>query len=191
MSVYSVVAEKASCPVAGCGCTGRARRYPSDMTDSQWEVLGPEAVGVMAELRAGRGGRAMSHDPRAMLDAIGYLTKYGVEWRALPADFPPWEAVYAFFERWNARGLPHRLVARLRGRLRVALGRRELPTACSIDSQSVKAADTVGAASRGFDGGNHAGRVVMPGVLAGLLAPQLRWGGAREEAGITTGVRGR
>ena len=39
MSVYSVVAEKASCPVAGCGCTGRARRYPSDMTDSQWEVL--------------------------------------------------------------------------------------------------------------------------------------------------------
>ncbi|MDQ3275972.1 MAG: transposase, partial [Actinomycetota bacterium] len=81
------------------------------------------------------------------------VTKYGVEWRALPVDFPPWEVVYAFFERWSARGLPHRLVPRLRGRLRVALGRRELPTACSIDSQSVKAADTVGAASRGFDGG--------------------------------------
>jgi len=61
--------------------------------------------------------------------------------------------VYAFFERWNARGLPQRLVDRLRGRLRVTLGRAELPTAGSIDSQSVKAADTVGAASRGFDGG--------------------------------------
>ncbi len=173
MSVYSVVAEKASCPVAGCGCTGRARRYPSDMTDSQWEVLGPEAVGVMAELRAGRGGRAMSHDPRAMLDAIGYLTKYGVEWRALPADFPPWEAVYAFFERWNARGLPHRLVDRLRGRLRVAQGRGELPTACSVDSQSVKAADTVGAASRGFDGGkkiNGRKRHIAVDTLGLLLA---------------------
>ncbi|MGH3780726.1 MAG: IS5 family transposase, partial [Pseudonocardiaceae bacterium] len=33
------------------------------------------------------------------------------------------------------------------------LGRAELPTAGSIDSQSVKAADTVGAASRGFDAG--------------------------------------
>ncbi len=153
MSVYPVTAEKTSCPVAGCGCTGRARRYPSDMTDSQWEVLGPEVEQVMAELRRGRGGRGMSHDPRAMLDAIGYITKYGVQWRALPVDFPPWEAVYAFFERWNARGLPHRLVGRLRGRLRVAAGRNELPTACSIDSQSVKAADTVGAASRGFDGG--------------------------------------
>ncbi|MDQ3153522.1 MAG: IS5 family transposase [Actinomycetota bacterium] len=143
------------------------------MTDSQWEVLGPEAVGVMAELRAGRGGRGMSHDPRAMLDAIGYLTKYGVQWRALPVDFPPWEAVYAFFERWNARGLPHRLVARLRGRLRVALGRRELPTACSIDSQSVKAADTVGAASRGFDGGkkiNGRKRHIAVDTLGLLLA---------------------
>lgn len=99
MSVYSVSAAKASCPVAGCGCTGRARRYPSDMADSEWAVLGPEAEQVMAELRAGRGGRAMSHDPRAMLDAIGYVTKYGVEWRALPVDFPPWQAVYAFFQR--------------------------------------------------------------------------------------------
>jgi hypothetical protein len=61
--------------------------------------------------------------------------------------------VYAFFERWNARGLPQGLLDRLRRRLRVACGRAELPTAGSIDSQSVKAADTVGAASRGFDGG--------------------------------------
>jgi transposase len=95
----------------------------------------------------------MEHDLRAVLDAIGYVSRYGIEWRALPVDFPPWEAVYAFFERWSARGLPQRLVDRLRGRLRVALGRAELPTAGSIDSQSVKAADTVGAASRGFDAG--------------------------------------
>jgi transposase len=95
----------------------------------------------------------MEHDLRAVLDAIGYVTRYGIEWRALPVDFPPWQAVYAFFERWNARGLPQGLVDRLRGRLRVACGRADLPTAGSIDSQSVKAADTVGAASRGFDGG--------------------------------------
>jgi hypothetical protein len=67
----------------------------------------------------------------------------------------PWEAVYAFFERWNARGLPQGLADRLRGRLRVARGRAELPSAGSIDSQSVKAADTVGATSRGFDAGKR------------------------------------
>lgn len=155
MSVYLVEAAKASCRVSGCLCHDRGPRYPLDVTDAEWELLGPEAQAVMAELRRGPGGRPVDHDLRAMLDAIRYVTRYGIEWRALPVDFPPWEAVYAFFERWNARGLPQGLVDRLRGRLRVACGRVDLPTAGSIDSQSVKAADTVGAASRGFDAGKE------------------------------------
>jgi transposase len=153
MSIYPVGATKASCRVPGCACRERVPRYPSDLTDAQWALLAPEAQAVMAELRRSPAGRPMEHDLRAVLDGIGYVTRYGIEWRALPVDFPPWEAVYAFFERWNARGLPHGLVERLRGRLRLAHGRAELPTAGSIDSQSVKAADTVGAASRGFDAG--------------------------------------
>jgi transposase len=153
MSVYLVEAAKASCRVSGCLCRDRGPRYPSDATDAEWALLGPEAAAVMAGLRRGPGGRPMEHDLRAVLDAIRYVTRYGIEWRALPVDFPPWEAVYAFFERWSARGLPQGLVDRLRGRLRVAWGRADLPTAGSIDSQSVKAVDTVGAASRGFDAG--------------------------------------
>ena len=134
MSIYPASAEKATCPVAGCGCAQRVSRYPSDMTDAEWEVLGPQARAVMAELRRGPGGRPMAHRLRVVVDAIRYLVRYGVEWRALPADFPPWQAVYAFFER-------------------VGAGRAETPTAAVIDSQSVKAADTVGAATSGFDGG--------------------------------------
>lgn len=153
MTVYPASAEKAICPVAGCVCAQRAPRYPSDMTDAEWEVLGPQARAVMAELRRGPGGRPMVHRLRVVVDAIGYLVRYGVEWRALPADFPPWQAVYAFFERWAARGLPQQLVDRLRGKLRVGAGRAEPPTAAVIDSQSVKAADTVGAATSGYDGG--------------------------------------
>jgi transposase len=161
MSVYLVEATKASCRVSGCVCRDRGPRYPSDVTDVEWELLRPEAQAVMVELRCGPGGRPMEHDLRAMLDAIRYVTRYGIEWRALPVDFPPWEAVYAFFQRWNARGLPQGLVDRLRGRLRVACGRVDLPTAGSIDSQSVKAADTVGAASRGFDGGKKITAVIL------------------------------
>jgi transposase len=114
------------------------RRYPSDLTDEQWTVLEPEARVVMAELTR-TAGRPMVHDLRAMVDAIGYVVRYGIEWRALPADFPPHQAVYAFFCRWSARGLPQRLADRLRGRIRIAAGRAELPTAGSIDSQTVKA----------------------------------------------------
>jgi transposase len=89
----------------------------------------------------------MSHDLRAMLDAIGYVTRYGMEWRALPVDFPPWSAVYAFVERWSARELPRRLADRLRGRIRIARGRSELPTAAVIDAQTIPGADTVPAVS--------------------------------------------
>ena len=151
MTVYPASAEKATCPVVGCVCAQRAPRYPSDMTDAEWEVFGPQARAVMAELRRGPGGRPMTHRLRVVVDAIRYLVRYGVEWRALPADFPPWRAVYAFFERWAARGLPQQVVDRLRGQLRVGAGRAELPTAAVIDSQSVRAADTVPKASRGWD----------------------------------------
>ena len=163
MSVYPVPIDKtifdtpspavSPCPVAGCGCAQRTARYPSDMTDAEWEVLEPQAWAVMAELRRGPGGRPMVHRLRVVVDAIRYLVRYGIEWRALPADFPPWEAVYAFFQRWAARGLPQRIVDRLRDQLRVGAGRAPAPTAAIIDSQTVRGADTVGAATAGYDGG--------------------------------------
>jgi transposase len=42
----------------------------------------------MDEIRRAQ-GRPMVHDLRAMVDAIGYVVRNGIEWRALPADF--WE----------------------------------------------------------------------------------------------------
>jgi transposase len=61
--------------------------------------------------------------------------------------------VYALFERWSERGLPRRLADRLRGRIRIACGRAELPTAAVIDAQTVRGADTVAADSCGYDAG--------------------------------------
>ncbi|GGO06762.1 hypothetical protein GCM10011574_19640 [Microbispora bryophytorum] len=126
--------------------------YPPDLTDAEWALLEGEARVVMAEM-VQAAGRPMVHDLRATLDAVNYVTRYGIEWRALPVDFPPHEAVYAFFLRWSRRGLPERLAGRLRGRLRILAGHGELPTAGCIDSQTVKAAEIVGAAACGYDAG--------------------------------------
>src|SRR4029453_13410947 len=61
MIVSPASAEKATCPVAGCGCAQRAPRYPSDMTDAEWEGLGPQARAVMAGWGGGPGGGPGTH----------------------------------------------------------------------------------------------------------------------------------
>jgi transposase len=80
-----------------------------------------------------------------------YLDRTGCAWRYLPADFPPWQTVYGYFARWRDDGTLHRLHDALRAQARTAAGRNAEPTAAVIDSQSVRAADTVPRASRGWD----------------------------------------
>ncbi|MBW8792697.1 MAG: IS5 family transposase [Streptomyces sp.] len=151
----------------------RQPHYPTDMTDWEWAVVRP-LLPVPGWMR-GRGGRPEGYCHRAILDAIRHLVGNGIKWRAMPADFPPWDRVYAFFRRWRDNALVKEFHDRLRGRVREELGRDAQPTAAVIDSQSVKADAVVGADSRGFDGGKLVdGRkrhvVVDPlGLLLGVM----------------------
>ncbi|MFK0258614.1 transposase [Streptomyces sp. NPDC090445] len=93
-----------------------------------------------------------------MVDSVPYLVAGGITWRAMPADFPKWDRVYAFFRRWRDTGLVAEFHDRLRDRAparastsppgRQAAGRDREPTAGITDAQSVKAAASVPAASR-------------------------------------------
>lgn len=131
--------------------TGRRRRYPSDTTDVQWQIIDrllPDPAWL-----TGKGGRRERHCRRQIVDAIFYLVDNGIKWRALPADFPPWSTVYNYFACWEAAGVSQDLLDMLRDRARLAEGRVAQPTAAIIDSASIRAAETVGAASRGYDAG--------------------------------------
>ncbi len=148
----------------------RERRYPTDMTDGEWAVVRP-LLPVPGWLR-GRGGQPEAYCHRQILDAIRYLVDNGVKWRAMPADFPPWDRAYAFFRRWRDRGLVKEFHDRLRVMTRERLGRDTEPSAGVIDSQSVKADAVVGCDSRGFDGGkliNGRKRHVVVDTLGLLL----------------------
>ena len=68
--------------------------------------------------------------------------------RGLPADR---RTVYGYFGAWRDNGTRQRLHDRLRDQVRCAARRDPRPTAAVIDSQSVKAADTVPKATRGWD----------------------------------------
>ncbi|MGH4036041.1 IS5 family transposase [Actinomycetota bacterium Odt1-20B] len=140
------------------------------MTDEQWAVV-RNALPVPAWLE-GRGGQPEGYCHRQMLDAVFYVTDNGIKWRAMPADFPAWNRVYAFFRRWRNNGLTKELSDRLRGKARVAEGRNPEPTAAIIDSQSVKGTASVPADSRGYDSGkkvNGRRRHVITDTLGLLL----------------------
>lgn len=160
--LYAVEVPEFNSFVVSCDCLAhkfgnaadqpeRVRRYPSDMTDPEWAVVRP-LLPVPAWLE-GRGGRPEGYCHRQILDAVRYVVDNGVKWRSVPADFPPWDRVYAFFRRWRRQGLDAEFHDRLRGNVRVSEGRAAEPTAGIIDSQSVRAASSVPAATRGYDGG--------------------------------------
>jgi putative transposase len=121
--------------------------YPSDLTDAQWQVIAPYLPGQVR----GRRGRPRTWPLRAITEAILYVDRAGCAWRYLPGDFPPWRTVYGYFAAWRDDGTLTRLHDELRARVRDAAGRDPQPTAAVIDSQSVRAADTVPKASRGWD----------------------------------------
>jgi len=80
-----------------------------------------------------------------------YLDRTGCAWRYLPTGYPPWQTVYGYFAAWRDDGTLARLHSELREQARIAAGRQPQPTAAVIDSQSVRAADTVPKATRGWD----------------------------------------
>ena len=121
------------------------------MSDAEWTVCEP-LLPHPAWL-AGKGGRPSGYCMRDVADGIRYLTHNGPVWRALPADFPPAWTVYYWAAKWQADGSTETMHHQLRDQVRQVAGRKTAPTAAIIDSQSVKAAEEVARASRGYDAG--------------------------------------
>ena len=162
----------------------RTPGYPTDLTDAQWAVIAP-LIPTPAWM-GGRGGRPEGYCHREMIDAVLYVDDNGIKWRAVPVDFPEWAAVYRFFRCWREQGLVTVLHDRLRRACRIAAGREPEPSAAVIDSQSVRAAETVAAADRGFDAGkrvNGTKRHVAVDVLGLLLTVLVTGAGVQDRDG--------
>ncbi len=75
----------------------QTKRYPTDLTDREWERIAPLLPGACGA------GRPRRTDLREVLNAIRYLVRTGCGgcggWRMLPKDFPPWQTVYCWFRR--------------------------------------------------------------------------------------------
>ena len=125
----------------------RTTRYPSDLTDAEWEIVRPLLPG------RNRLGRPRKVKLRRVWNAIQYVAASGCAWSLLPKEFPPVSTVRYYFYRWRDDGLLAEINRALVAAARLAAGRDEQPTGGVIDSQSVKTSENTSLS--GFDAGKR------------------------------------
>ena len=116
----------------------RGLRYPSDLTDAEWELVAPFIRG------AKRGGRPRTANVREVMNAIFYVLSTGCQGQALPKDLPPKSTVWGYFSRWEWEGTIARIHHALYVAVREQAGREASPTMAIIDSQMAKGAQKGG-----------------------------------------------
>ena len=113
-------------------------RYPSDLTDEEWALIEP----LIPPAKSGGSPRTIS--VREILNGIMYILSTGCQWRYVPKDLPPKSTLHDYLQRWQHDGTLKKIHHTLYMKCREQVRREASPTACVIDSQSVKSTEKGG-----------------------------------------------
>jgi putative transposase len=114
------------------------KRYPSDLTRTQWERLKPQLPPAQP------GGRPREVNLRELLNGIFYIARGGCSWRMMPTELPPWSTCYDYFRKWRNDGTWSKINDTLRTQVRHRDKRPKGPSLSIIDSQGVKTTEQGG-----------------------------------------------
>jgi len=145
--------------------------YPTDVSDDEWAFVVPYLTLMTLD------APQREYDLREVFNALRWLTRAGAGWRLMPTNFPPWEAVYQQWRRWQKAGVFEAMVHDLRALLRVAEGRKPDPTAAVFDSRTLRSSPESGHRA-GYDGHKktkgskvHIAVDTLGHLLAALVTP--------------------
>src|SRR3954469_13053568 len=119
--------------------------YPSDVSDEEWALV----ASYLALVREDAPQR--THDLREVFNGLRWIVRTGFQWRYMPHDLPPWEAVYQQTRRWLSARVFEAMVHDLRVLLRLSEGRTPAPTAAILDSRTLQSTPESGHRG-GWDG---------------------------------------
>jgi transposase len=122
------------------------KRYPSDLTDAQWQLIEPFIPKVSED------ATVPTIERRELVNAILYVLRTGCSWRQMPHDLPNGKTAHHYFRIWSKQGIWEPIMTHLRQRVRTKIGREPEPSAAIIDSQSIKTAPVRGG-HKGYDPG--------------------------------------
>jgi transposase len=119
--------------------------YASDGSDEEWVFLAPYLT-LMREDTPQR-----THRLRELFNGLRFIARTGLQWRYMPHDLPPWEAVYQQTRRWLAAEVFDAIITDLRELIRLGDGRTVQPSAVIMDSRTLQSTPESGARA-GWDG---------------------------------------
>src|ERR1700748_2105370 len=111
----------------------RKLRYPSDLTDEEWALIGPLIP------PAKKGGNKRTVDIRAVVNGVMYILSTGCQWAALPKDLPPRSTVNDYLRRWDDDRTLDRIHHALYVRCRELAGGGDRPTLAVLHNPAVTA----------------------------------------------------
>ncbi|OMP75493.1 IS5 family transposase [[Flexibacter] sp. ATCC 35208] len=114
------------------------------LTDSQWQSI--------EKLLTDK--RKRKYCLRKIFNAILWICRTGCQWRNLSSEFPYWQIVYYYFNKWKKNGFFEKVMSKVVRKERMMQGRNYAPSAAAIDSQSIKKSPFINIET-GIDGGKH------------------------------------
>ncbi|GHH67974.1 transposase [Streptomyces umbrinus] len=113
-------------------------------------------------------GHEGRYSMREIVNSILYQSRTGCQWALLPNDLPPKSATYYYFAAWRDDGTDRQIHELLRCQVRGRNRRLEDPTLVILDTQCVRTATGVPAATTGKDAAKR-----VPGRKRGLAVDVL------------------